>query len=311
MEREYPPGGGEHGGDAAGAGGAVASDFLFRSLIRSGDLYRWALHPEANETEVIRLQDLRRQARNGAAKRSPRREITRICTSDFDAQTEDEKQIPGPGNAQAGRADREKARPGSTRLFLRPDGGLFRLWSVIAMYYLRQSTRQDHRRRLPPYVEHAEVQRACRWCCMGFTVTLAAYDIVHVARPALVQHDVRRLLSSPARCQAFRGDHRHHAPDPAGADICKEAVTIEHYHDLGKYLFAFAFFFGYIAFSQYMLQWYASIPDELGWPARHGMSTANSHSDDLGNTVASVFAAGAFRMHFDSVPRLDVAAREA
>ena len=45
----------------------------------------------------------------------------------------------------------------------------------------------------------------------------------------------------------------------------KNAVTVEHYHDFGKFLFAFVFFWGYIAFSQYMLIWYASIPEETRW----------------------------------------------
>lgn len=42
-------------------------------------------------------------------------------------------------------------------------------------------------------------------------------------------------------------------------------ITIEHYHDMGKFLFAFVFFWGYIAFSQYMLIWYANIPEETHW----------------------------------------------
>ncbi|WP_373651045.1 quinol:cytochrome C oxidoreductase [Schlesneria sp. DSM 10557] len=42
-------------------------------------------------------------------------------------------------------------------------------------------------------------------------------------------------------------------------------VTVEHYHDLAKLLFGFNFFWGYIAFSQYLLIWYANIPEETGW----------------------------------------------
>jgi hypothetical protein len=42
-------------------------------------------------------------------------------------------------------------------------------------------------------------------------------------------------------------------------------VTVEHYHDLGKLLFAFVIFWGYIAFSQYLLIWYANIPEETTW----------------------------------------------
>jgi hypothetical protein len=40
------------------------------------------------------------------------------------------------------------------------------------------------------------------------------------------------------------------------------SVTEEHLHDLGKLLFAFCTFWMYIWFSQYMLIWYANIPEE-------------------------------------------------
>lgn len=39
-------------------------------------------------------------------------------------------------------------------------------------------------------------------------------------------------------------------------------VTGEHLHDLGKLLFAFSVFWMYIWFSQYMLIWYANLPEE-------------------------------------------------
>jgi hypothetical protein len=42
-------------------------------------------------------------------------------------------------------------------------------------------------------------------------------------------------------------------------------ITVEHYHDLGKLLLGFVVFWGYIAFSQYMLIWYANIPEETTW----------------------------------------------
>jgi hypothetical protein len=40
------------------------------------------------------------------------------------------------------------------------------------------------------------------------------------------------------------------------------AVTVEHYHDMGKLTLGFIIFWAYIAFSQYMLIWYANIPEE-------------------------------------------------
>lgn len=39
-------------------------------------------------------------------------------------------------------------------------------------------------------------------------------------------------------------------------------VNENHLHDLGKFLFAFSVFWAYIAFSQYMLIWYANLPEE-------------------------------------------------
>jgi hypothetical protein len=42
-------------------------------------------------------------------------------------------------------------------------------------------------------------------------------------------------------------------------------VNAEHYHDLGKFTFGMTVFWAYIAFSQYMLIWYAGIPEETIW----------------------------------------------
>lgn len=39
-------------------------------------------------------------------------------------------------------------------------------------------------------------------------------------------------------------------------------VTLEHYHIMGKFMLAFSIFWAYIGFSQYMLIWYANIPEE-------------------------------------------------
>jgi hypothetical protein len=42
-------------------------------------------------------------------------------------------------------------------------------------------------------------------------------------------------------------------------------VTVEHRHDIGKLLFGFTCFWAYCGFSQYMLIWYANIPEETFW----------------------------------------------
>jgi hypothetical protein len=46
------------------------------------------------------------------------------------------------------------------------------------------------------------------------------------------------------------------------ASVQDGPISVEHLHDLGKLIFGFVFFWGYIAFSQYMLIWYANLPEE-------------------------------------------------
>jgi hypothetical protein len=46
------------------------------------------------------------------------------------------------------------------------------------------------------------------------------------------------------------------------AGYLKDIVTVEHYHIMGKWMLAFCVFWAYIGFGQYMLIWYANIPEE-------------------------------------------------
>lgn len=44
-----------------------------------------------------------------------------------------------------------------------------------------------------------------------------------------------------------------------------DKLNNDHYYSLGTLMFAFTCFWGYIAFSQYMLIWYADLPEETFW----------------------------------------------
>jgi len=46
------------------------------------------------------------------------------------------------------------------------------------------------------------------------------------------------------------------------AGYLKDVVTVEHYHIMGKWILAFCIFWAYIGFGQYMLIWYANMPEE-------------------------------------------------
>ena len=57
-----------------------------------------------------------------------------------------------------------------------------------------------------------------------------------------------------------------------GHSPLKSVIREHHLHDLGKLLFAFTTFWAYLWFSQYMLIWYANLPDETVYYVRrlHG-----------------------------------------
>ena len=42
-------------------------------------------------------------------------------------------------------------------------------------------------------------------------------------------------------------------------------VTREHIQDMAKFMFGFTVFWAYVSFSQYMLYWYANLPEEIVW----------------------------------------------
>ena len=55
-------------------------------------------------------------------------------------------------------------------------------------------------------------------------------------------------------------------------------VNEEHYHIMGKLLFCFSIFWGYIGFAQYMLIWYGNIPEETEWFVRRNVESWNTLS---------------------------------
>ncbi|QDS92630.1 hypothetical protein FF011L_13770 [Roseimaritima multifibrata] len=58
----------------------------------------------------------------------------------------------------------------------------------------------------------------------------------------------------------------------------RDEFTVEHYHDMAKLIFGFIVFWAYISFSQYLLIWYANIPEETEWfffRQSHGWATVS------------------------------------
>jgi hypothetical protein len=69
-----------------------------------------------------------------------------------------------------------------------------------------------------------------------------------------------------------------------------EVINDEHYHDIGKLMFAFMVFWAYTSFSQYMLIWYANLPEETIWYAHR--------SEGSWKTIFVVLCVGHFLVPF-------------
>lgn len=139
----------------------------------------------------------------------------------------------------------------------------FAVWILLANYYFRRSVAQDTSGDAQLTLR-MERYSAPSMILYGFTVTFGAFDLLMSVDPhwfstifgvyyfsgAVVA--ILALLIVAMYILQSRGR-------------LVRTVTVEHYHDLGKLLFGFTVFWAYIAFSQYMLIWYANLPEETGW----------------------------------------------
>jgi len=137
------------------------------------------------------------------------------------------------------------------------------LWTLFAWYFRRNSLRQDETGDVA--LTRASGKAAAIFVLLfALTATLVAFDLLMSLDPT--------WYSTIFGVYFFAGIWQ----------ACLAAITIVvvllrrqgalqgvvnrfHYWDLGKYMFAFSVFWMYIAFSQFMLIWYANLPEEIHW----------------------------------------------
>ncbi|NBC10351.1 MAG: hypothetical protein GVY24_01265 [Planctomycetes bacterium] len=144
------------------------------------------------------------------------------------------------------------------------------IWCGIALWYRRQSVRQDASKD-PALTNAREAAAPVSVIAFAFTVTLAAFDLVMSLDPTWYS----TIFGVYYFANAFTGGLcaiilAHLLLQRKGL---VPTVNVEHYHDLGKLLFAFVFFWGYIAYSQYVLIWYPSVPEIAYWFQLRGATT--------------------------------------
>ena len=124
----------------------------------------------------------------------------------------------------------------------------------------RQSTKQDTENSVQQMYVDLALERA-GIVPGGGGRNAGGLRLADVGAAHLVFDHLRLVLSGRRRAGVHeRGDAGCLGFRRAG--ILTNSINIEHYHDLGKWLFALTAFYTYIAFSQYLLIWYANIPEE-------------------------------------------------
>jgi hypothetical protein len=139
----------------------------------------------------------------------------------------------------------------------------FAIWIVVSYLLHRWSTRQDTERGLKLTLKQRRLG-AGALPFVGLAMTFAAFDwqmsldlhlfstifgLYYFAGSFLAAFAVLVLAVTASRAEGLPG----------------ALMNGNHYHSLGKWLLAFVSFWGYIAFSQYLLIWIANLPEEVPW----------------------------------------------
>ena len=151
------------------------------------------------------------------------------------------------------------------------------IFAAIGHYYFRRSTEQDATGE--PRLTKEMTAASYGFIILAFlTTTFAAFDLVMSLDPHFFSTIFGVYIFAGGVLGALSVTILTYQFLRMGG-LLRQSVTVEHYHDLGKLLFAFVFFWGYIAFSQFMLIWYANIPETTYW---FGVRGATSVPANLG-----------------------------
>jgi len=168
-----------------------------------------------------------------------------------------------PGAAEHDALLRWKAPYLNVPFFLIRAALFFGIWSFIALLYYRGSRGQDATG--DPAIS-ARLRKFAGPCIivLALTSTFASIDWI----VSLTPHWYSTMFGVYFFAGSFIGFIALLsvvAPAMRAAGLLDTVITAEHLQDLGKFLFAFMAFWAYIAFSQFLLIWYANLPEESFW----------------------------------------------
>jgi len=139
----------------------------------------------------------------------------------------------------------------------------FAIWSGLAIWFARQSRLQDRNgdQELTRRMRRAS---APGLILFALTTTFASFDWLMGLDPHWYSTIFGIYFFSGALVATYAFMSLVAIAQRRNEDLAA-AVRLEHVNVLGGLLFAFVSFWGYIGFSQYMLIWYAALPEETGF----------------------------------------------
>lgn len=144
--------------------------------------------------------------------------------------------------------------------FLFRTAAYFVIWSALALWFGRLSRLQDGTG------DHEITRRMRRGSAPGLllfalTVTFFAFDWLMSLNPHWYS-TIFGLYFFAGSVMAFFAFLALTVIAGRRAGLLVDVLSAEHQHDIGKLLFGFVIFWAYMAFSQFLLIWYANLPEE-------------------------------------------------
>jgi hypothetical protein len=140
----------------------------------------------------------------------------------------------------------------------------FGFWTWLARYFLKSSLAQDTSKDPASIMGQMRAVAGPAMIVWGLTMTFAAIDFLMSLDPMWFS----TIFGVYYLASCILGNNSFVALVAMWLQkrgVLTKSVTTEHFHDLGKMMFAFTIFWAYVGFSQFMLIWYANIPEETGW----------------------------------------------
>ncbi len=156
----------------------------------------------------------------------------------------------------------------------------FSLWTIMAGFYFRRSQSQDAAR---GEIDTRMMERRSgpAMFAFGISLTFAAFDLLMSLDPHWYSTIFGVYYFAGCAIGGFAVSLLSWLV-LSRLGLAPARLPDEHLRDLGRLLFAFVFFWGYIAFSQYLLLWYANIPETTRWWAVRGASLAEGYRNSWG-----------------------------